>query len=30
MTKSGVKTEDYRDINDYWFKRLVFDYKKGV
>ena len=28
MTKSGVKTEDYRDINDYWFKRLVFDYKK--
>lgn len=28
LTKSGVKTEDYRDINDYWFKRLVFDYKK--
>lgn len=28
MTKSGVKSEDYRDINDYWFKRLVFDYKK--
>jgi hypothetical protein len=28
MTKAGIKTEDYRDINDYWFKRLVFDYKK--
>jgi hypothetical protein len=28
MTKSGVKTEDYREINEYWFKRLVFDYKK--
>lgn len=28
MTKSGEKTEDYREINEYWFKRLVFDYKK--
>lgn len=28
MTKSGIKTEDYRDINDYWFKRLVFQYEK--
>ena len=28
MTKAGIKTEDYREINDYWFKRLVFDYKK--
>lgn len=22
LTKSGVKTEDYRDITPYWFKRL--------
>lgn len=28
LTKSGVKTEDYREINEYWFKRLVYDYKK--
>jgi len=28
MTKSGIKTEDYREINEYWFKRLVFQYKK--
>ena len=25
LTKSGVKTEDYREITPYWFKRL-FDY----
>lgn len=23
MTKSGVKREDYREINEYWWKRLV-------
>lgn len=23
MTKAGIKTEDYREINDYWNKRLV-------
>lgn len=23
MTKSGVKPEDYRDINHYWIKRLM-------
>lgn len=23
LTKSGIKTEDYREINDYWIKRLV-------
>ncbi len=23
MTKAGIKTEDYREINDYWCKRLV-------
>lgn len=23
MTKAGVKTEDYREINQYWWKRLV-------
>ncbi len=28
MTKSGIKPEDYREITPYWFKRLVFDYKK--
>lgn len=22
MTKEGVKTEDYREINEYWVKRL--------
>lgn len=27
-TESGEKTEDYREINEYWFKRLVFDHKK--
>jgi len=27
MTKAGIKTEDYRELNEYWFKRLVFDYK---
>ena len=25
MTKTGIKTEDYREITPYWFKRL-FDY----
>jgi hypothetical protein len=25
VTKAGIKTEDYRDINDYWIKRLVKD-----
>ena len=23
LTKSGVKTEDYREINEYWTKRLT-------
>ena len=23
MTKSGLKTEDYREINDYWVRRLI-------
>lgn len=27
MTKTGIKTEDYREINEYWFKILVYDYK---
>ena len=30
MTKSEVKTEDYREINLYWFKRLVFDSKRTI
>jgi len=29
MTKAGIKTEDYREINEYWFKRLVFQHKKA-
>ena len=28
MTKAGIKTEDYREINEYWFIRLVFQYEK--
>ena len=27
MTKSGEKTEDYREINSYWFKRLVWNHR---
>ena len=27
LTKAGIKTEDYREINSYWFKRL-FDCPK--
>ena len=23
MTKAGIKTEDYREINEYWMKRLL-------
>ncbi len=23
MTKTGIKTEDYRELNEYWFNRLV-------
>jgi hypothetical protein len=23
MTKARIKTEDYRELNDYWFKRLT-------
>ena len=23
MTKAGIKTEDYREINHYWIKRLM-------
>ena len=26
MTKAGVKTEDYREINPYWIKRLTSDF----
>lgn len=26
-TKNKIKTEDYREITPYWFKRLVYDYK---
>lgn len=24
MTMAGIKTEDYREINEYWIKRLVY------
>lgn len=27
MTKSGVKTEDYREINYYWYRRLVSNHE---
>lgn len=31
LTKSGMKTEDYREINEYWFKRLIcLDYNELV
>ena len=23
MTKAGIKTEDYREINEYWIRRLT-------
>ena len=29
MTKAGIKTEDYREINDYWIKRLCFKPEMG-
>jgi hypothetical protein len=28
MTQSGIKIEDYRELNEYWFKRLVFQHEK--
>jgi len=28
MTVPNGKTEDYREINEYWFKRMIFNYKK--
>jgi hypothetical protein len=28
MTKAGIKTEDYREINEYWVKRL-FHHKES-
>ena len=28
MTKAGIKKEDYREINEYWFKRIIFNHKK--
>jgi hypothetical protein len=32
MTKAGIKTEDYREINEYWVKRLTtnFSYKHDI
>lgn len=29
MTASGVKTEEYREVNEYWAKRLVDEYEFG-
>lgn len=29
MILSGKKTEEYRQIKPYWFKRLVYNYKKA-
>lgn len=30
MTKSGIKTEDYREITPYWVKRLIEPTDEGV
>ena len=30
MTKSGIKTEDYREINTYWIKRLTSDFSFDI
>lgn len=30
MTQKGIKKEDYRELNLYWFKRLVFNSKKVI
>jgi hypothetical protein len=30
MTKTGIKTEDYREITPYWVKRLVEPTDEGV
>jgi len=27
MTKAGIKTEDYRELNEYWGKRLLIQPK---
>ena len=27
MTKAGIKTEDYREINQHWSKRLIYNLK---
>ncbi len=29
LTKSGIKIEDYREINEYWLKRLFRDVDKS-
>ena len=30
LTKSGIKTEDYREINQYWSKRLCVNIEPAV
>ena len=30
MTKAGIKTEDYRELNEYWFKRLIYNWHDVV
>ena len=30
MTKKGIKSEDYRDVNIYWVKRLLLYSNKGI
>lgn len=30
LTKSGIKTEDYREITPYWVKRLIEPIDEGV
>ena len=30
MTKAGIKTEDYREINSYWIKRLTNEFSWDI
>lgn len=30
LTKSGAKTEDYRELSDYWIKRLILEPKSYI
>lgn len=30
MIESGIKTEEYREIKDFWCKRLIYDYDEII